>query len=102
MTPTMTSTTTLPISPDLLSLLRCPEDRTPLALADAATLSRINQAIDAGTLATAAGTPITQPCQAALVRADRRVAYAIVDGIPKLLVDEGIPLGPLVKTGPTE
>ncbi len=86
------------ISDDLLSILVCPDNRTPLALADESLLGALNQAITAGRLKNNAGDDVTEKLSAALVRQDRMVAYPIVDRIPILLLDAGIPLRQIATT----
>jgi uncharacterized protein len=83
------------ISEDLLKLLVCPENRTPLALADAELLAKLNAAIAEKRLRNKAGQTVENAIGGALVREDRSVAYPVVDEIPMLLVDEGIPLAQL-------
>lgn len=80
------------ISKELLAILVCPENRTPLALADAALLATVNRAIAQGRVKNKGGEAITEPLQAALLREDRAVLYPIVDRIPILLSDAAIPL----------
>jgi uncharacterized protein YbaR (Trm112 family) len=80
---------------ELLDSLLCPANRTRLAMADAALVTRLNQAITAGRLKSVSGETIDRPLEAGLVREDRTIVYAVRDGIPILLVDEGIPLGQL-------
>jgi uncharacterized protein YbaR (Trm112 family) len=88
------------ILPELLACLRCPETRQPLRLADAALLTQVNRAIAAGTARNRAGETLGQPLDGGLVREDGQVLYPIVDGIPTLLVDEGLPLDELRAAGP--
>jgi uncharacterized protein YbaR (Trm112 family) len=38
------------------------------------------------------GQHVTEPIEGGLVRADAAILYPILDGIPIMLVDEGIPL----------
>jgi uncharacterized protein YbaR (Trm112 family) len=83
------------VRPPLLEMLRCPEDRTRLRLADDKLLARLNDAASAGQLRNAAGSAISERLDGGLVREDGRVVYPIVEGIPRLLVDEGIPLAQL-------
>jgi uncharacterized protein len=78
------------LTAEFLSMLRCPEDRTALTAADAATVARLNEAISAGRLKNRGSQPITKPLDGALVRADHQIAYPIIDDIPILLIDEGI------------
>jgi len=81
-----------PIDGELLAILRCPDNRAALYPADGALVSRLNQAIAAGSLKTRGGRPIEMPLQAGLIREDGSLLYPIIDGIPVLLVDEAIPL----------
>jgi uncharacterized protein YbaR (Trm112 family) len=79
-------------SADLLTFLVCPENRSPLTVADESLLGELNAAARAGLLKNRAGQTVEFPLEGALVRADRTVAYPVVDRIPLMLVDEGIPL----------
>ena len=79
---------------DLLKLICCPETRQPLAPADAATLARLNQKILAGGVLNRAGSLVKESCEAGFVRQDGQVLYPVRQGIPILLVAEGIPLNP--------
>jgi uncharacterized protein YbaR (Trm112 family) len=80
------------IDKDLLAILACPETHQPLAEADAALLARANQRIAAGEAQNRGGTKVAEKLEAGLVRQDGKVLYPIRDGIPVLLVDEGIPV----------
>ena len=75
---------------DLLDLLRCPATRQTLTLASVDQLAHLNAAIAADRLLNAAGEPVREPLDAALVRADGKAAYPVRDGIPVLLVDEAV------------
>jgi uncharacterized protein YbaR (Trm112 family) len=80
------------IDKDLLEILACPATHQPLAEANAELLGRLNRAIAAGQQRNAAGQAVSEAVEAALVRQDNRLCYPIRDGIPVLLVDEGLPL----------
>jgi uncharacterized protein len=80
------------ISKDLLEILVCPDDHTPLALADPPLLARLHAAIDAGRVTNRAGERVQTHLGGGLVRADGKYLYPVVDDIPVLLVDEAIPL----------
>ncbi|HET6435562.1 MAG TPA: Trm112 family protein [Xanthomonadaceae bacterium] len=77
----------------LLDILACPATRQPLALLEPRGLELLNQAIAAGALQRADGTPQAEPLREALITRDRRLAYRIDDGIPVLLAEEGIATG---------
>ncbi len=80
------------ISKELLAILVCPENRTPLALADAALLAAVNRAIALGSVKNKGGEAVSEPLDAGLLREDRAVLYPVVDRIPILLADAAIPL----------
>jgi uncharacterized protein YbaR (Trm112 family) len=83
------------LSRDFLAMVRCPENRTPLALADESLIARINRAIAERRVKNRAGQLVGRRLDGGLVREDRAVLYPIVDRIPILLLDEGIVLNQL-------
>jgi uncharacterized protein YbaR (Trm112 family) len=83
------------LSRDFLAMVRCPENRTPLALADDALIARINRAIAEGRLKNRAGQTLGRSLDGGLVREDHAILYPIIDQIPILLFDEGIFLNQL-------
>ena len=80
------------ISKELLEILVCPEDKTPVQPASPAKIEELNQRISAGTLKNRAGKPVAERIDAGLVRQDGRFLYPIRDDIPVMLIDEAIPL----------
>ncbi|MFZ5638047.1 MAG: Trm112 family protein [Pseudomonadota bacterium] len=74
----------------LLDLLVCPATRQPLALLDKPGLEALNAAIAAGGVTRVDGAPQTEPVREALITRDRRTLYRVDDGIPVLLIEEGI------------
>ena len=81
------------IDADLLSILACPDTHQPLREAEASEVEAINAKIDAGGLRNVGGDGVEHAIDGGLVREDGRVLYPIRDGIPVLLVEEGLPLG---------
>ena len=77
----------------LLDLLACPATRQPLGLLESRGLQALNGAIAAGRVQREDGSPQAEPLREALVTRDRKRVYRIDDGIPVLLVEEGIPTG---------
>ncbi len=71
--------------------LVCPLHHVPLDAADAALLSRLNAACEAGRLRTRAGRVVCEPLEAALVTRDGQWAYPVRGGLAVLLVDEAMP-----------
>lgn len=80
------------IDPELLEILVCPETHQPLRLADEALVQRVNRGIAAGRAKNVAGEAVGEAVEGGLVRADGRILYPVREGIPVLLVEEGLPL----------
>lgn len=75
----------------LLDILVCPASRQPLGLLERAGLDALNSAIAAGGVRRVDDNVQAGPVREALVTRDRKMVYRIDDGIPVLLVEEGIP-----------
>lgn len=83
------------IHPELMKILVCPENKTPLHEADANLIDKINATIASGTLLNRAGKQITEPIEGGLIREDGAYLYIIREDIPIMLIDEAIPLSQL-------
>jgi uncharacterized protein YbaR (Trm112 family) len=82
------------ISDALLEILRCPEDHSELGRAEPALLAMINRRIEARQVRNRAGRTVERPLDEGLVRHGGDVLYPVVEGIPRLLIEEGIELAP--------
>lgn len=76
----------------LIEILCCPATRQPVALLSAAQLDALNRAVDTGQLVSVDGSPVRQRFSAGLVTRDARTVYRVEDGIPVMLVDQGVSL----------
>ena len=76
----------------LLDLLVCPTTRQPLALLDKPGLEALNRAIAAGSVKRVDDALQTEAIREALITRDRKTLYRVDDGIPVLLIEEGIPV----------
>jgi len=83
------------VDAELLKILVCPENKTPVTLASEALMEQINGAIEAGTLKNRGGEKVDERADGGLVREDRQYCYLIRDDIPIMLIDEAIPLDQL-------
>jgi uncharacterized protein YbaR (Trm112 family) len=77
---------------ELLEILVCPEDKSPLKPAEAGQLDALNARIRAGAVKNRAGQPVTTEIKEGLIRADGRYLYPVDNDIPVMLIDEAIPL----------
>jgi uncharacterized protein YbaR (Trm112 family) len=80
------------IDPELLEKLACPESRQPLRLAAPDELAALNRRIAAGDCKNVGGGTVDAELEAGLMREDGKLCYPIRDEMPRLLVEEGIPL----------
>jgi uncharacterized protein YbaR (Trm112 family) len=78
------------IAAELLEILACPATRQPVRVADEALVRTANDAIAKACARTASGAVVREKIEGALIRQDGEVLYPIRDGIPIMLVEEGI------------
>jgi len=82
----------MPVSPELLEILVCPETKQPVALAPGELLQKLNAEIDAGRLRNRGGEVVSDRIEEGLLREDGRILYVVDDSIPVMLVEESIPI----------
>jgi uncharacterized protein YbaR (Trm112 family) len=80
----------MPVDGKLLEILCCPVSKSPLLRLGQDRLDRLNRMIGAGEVLYVDGRTVTGSLQEALVTEDNKVIYAVQDGIPVLLAEEGI------------
>jgi len=80
------------VEKDLLDILVCPDDLTPVRLATDAELTTLNARIAAGQVKNRGGQPVATAVKEGLVRADGKYLYVVDDDIPVMLIDEALPL----------
>ncbi len=83
------------VSDDLLKLLVCPENHSPLTPAPAEVIEQANRRIGAGTLKNRLGRTVERHLDGGLIRADGKYLYQVVDDLPIMLIDEAVPLDQL-------
>jgi uncharacterized protein YbaR (Trm112 family) len=74
----------------LLDILVCPATRQPLSLLEAGGLEALNRAIAEGRVRRNDDGVQAEALREALVTRDRKTVYRVDDGIPVLLVEDGI------------
>ncbi len=79
----------------LLSILCCPVTHIGLATAKSDLLSKLNSAINAGSIENRDGQKLIATLKEALVTDDGKILYPINDGIPVLLEGESVLLDQL-------
>jgi uncharacterized protein YbaR (Trm112 family) len=82
----------MPVSPELLEILVCPETRQSVSSAGTDTISAVNDKIKAGSLRNRGGEAVPNPIEEGLVREDGKILYVVDDSIPVMLIEESIEL----------
>ncbi len=80
------------IEQDLLDILACPENKTPVRLADQTLVDEINDRIEKGEIKNRGQQRVQKKIDGGLVRQDGAYLYPVEDDIPIMLIDEAIPL----------
>ena len=83
----------MPVSPELLEILVCPETKQPVAAASTDVIASINKRIESGEQRNRGGEAVTQAIAEGLLREDGKILYIVDDGIPVMLIEESIELG---------
>lgn len=74
----------------LLDVLVCPVTKTGLRLLSKDKLATLNRCIAEGDIVDASGSRLVEPLQGALITIDGKTLYAVRNGIPVMLADEGV------------
>ena len=74
----------------LLEILCCPSTKAPVRMASRIEIDALNRCIGNGGVRTTADKPVDAALSEALITRDGKILYRIDDGIPVMLVDEGI------------
>lgn len=80
------------IDAKLLEILCCPETYQKVRVVEANELSEINQKIAQGIMKRRSGEIEKNALEAALIREDGQVAYAVRNNIPIMLIEESLEL----------
>ena len=80
------------VDQELIEILVCPENKTPVKVAGVEVVDKINAAIKAGRLKNRAGTKLEETIDSGLIRQDGKFLYPVRDDIPIMLMDDAIPM----------
>lgn len=74
----------------LLEILVCPATKTPVKLLSKDKLAILNREVEKGAISYVDGSLVEGPIEEALITEDGRTLYRVSDGIPVMLVEQGI------------
>ena len=77
----------------ILDILCCPLTQVPLERLPQSKLDRLNELIEAGQVKNESKVLLEETLSEALSTRDGKLAYPVRDGIPLLLIEQGIALG---------
>ena len=80
------------IDKELLDILACPENKTPVSMAEQTIIDQLNEQIANGKITNRGGKIVENPLDGGLIREDKKFLYPIDDGIRIMLIDEAISL----------
>ena len=80
------------IDASLLDILCCPLTQVPLQRLPDSKLARLNELIAEKRIKNESKVVVETPLEGALVTRDSKLAYPIRDGVPILLIEQGIAL----------
>ena len=83
------------IDRELLDILVCPEDKSPVRPAGRELIGKLNDLIEKGELRNRGGDLVEKPVDGGLVREDGAYLYPIEDDVPVMLIEEAIPIAQL-------
>jgi uncharacterized protein YbaR (Trm112 family) len=63
-----------------------------VTFADSNLVAKLNEVVARGGLKNKVNKPVSEKLDGGLIRSDQKVLYPIREGIPVMLIDEGIPL----------
>jgi len=81
----------MPVNDELLEILCCPVNKTPVRRMNQEELDRLNEAIRAGRASHVDQSAVKQELEEGLITEDGRMIYAVDSGIPIMLEEKGIP-----------
>lgn len=82
----------MPVDPELLEILVCPETKQSLRAATGEELAALNALRESGSLRYRGGERVEKSIEEGLVREDGRVLYVVDEGIPVMLSEESLEL----------
>jgi len=81
----------MPVSEQLLEILRCPRTKVPLRPLSADELQKVNELVTKGALKYYDGNPVDKPLEEGLITTDKATIYRVDESIPVMLIEMGIP-----------